>query len=209
MELKHWWLGLTVLVVLAGVGLLRWRLAGRPTAAADDSLLAANLARLRQTERFRILARRQTRWLVIQLLSLVLMVLGTGLLVSRLMSVSITTTDERGKDIVLCVDTSASNSEAAEMAFEVYLSILEGLTNERVALVLWNRTAMTVFPLVSDHDYVEENLRRAYQAVRDSEYPYLSGTLAGPESYGSSLIGAGLLGLGLAGLLLAGWRTRS
>lgn len=192
MELKYWWLGLGFLVLAAAVSALRWRLTRSRLQPGEEQLLAANVARLRQTARFRALARRQLLALLVLGLSLLIAVIGAGLLVSRLMSVSTTTVDQRGKDIVLCLDTSNSVEHISLQAMDAYASIVAGLTTERVALMLWNTSAMTVFPLTNDYEFLNTELRAARQALDDGSYEFLLGTAAGMEEFGSSLIGDGL-----------------
>lgn len=167
-------------------------MAGRATGPGSDALLAANLDRLKQTARFRTLARRQLIWVGVQALSLLLAIAGSGLLVSRLMSVSITTTDQRGKDIVLCMDVSSSAIPAAEAAFTAYRGLIDGLTNERVGLVLWNSSSLTVFPLTNDYEFIATEMARAEEAVLNSAFPYLTGVNHGADQWGSSLVGDGL-----------------
>lgn len=192
MELKYWWLGLGFITVAIIVSALRWRLAARAGRGKTDDLLAANLDRLRQTQRFKVLARRQLLMLLVLGLSLLVAVIGAGLLISRLMSVSTTTVDQRGKDIVLCLDTSNSVEPISMAAMDAYAAITDGLTTERVGLVFWNTSARTIFPLTNDHEFISEELTAARNGLENNEYEYLGGTIEGISEFGSSLIGDGL-----------------
>lgn len=192
MELKFWWLGAAVLGISLLVAVVRWFAGGRPRTQRGETLLAANLDRVRSTARYKALVRRNLIWLVAQVLCLALAVAGGALLVSRYMSVSTTTQDQRGKDIVLCLDASSSASAVAEKAFIAYRSLLKGLTNERIALVIWNTTSLTIFPLTNDYEFVAQEMAIAEDAIVNRAFPYLTGVNHGADQWGSSLIGDGL-----------------
>lgn len=191
MELKFWWAGLALLAVALLVVVIRARRAARP-ARTDAELLAANLGRVAQTARYRQLLRAQLIWLGVLVLSLALLVGGSALLVSRLMSVAVTTVDERSKDLVLCLDVSASAQYATIPSLDAFQQIIDGLTTERVALVLWNVSAVTVFPLNSDYDFINERMQAVRDDLTSGKGDFIAGTLAGASDDSGSLVGDGL-----------------
>ena len=72
-----------------------------------------------------------------------------------------------------------------------FLRLAEGFRGERISMVIFNSSAVPVFPLTDDYDFVSDQLRRAQRSLTivDGKDPFFAGTLNGA---GSSLIGDGL-----------------
>jgi hypothetical protein len=97
----------------------------------------------------------------------------------------------RNRDIVLCLDVSGSMIEYDAAVVQTFSTLVEEFDGERIALVLFNASAATYFPLTSDYAFVEEQLDAltADLTSPNSDYGFTNGTLLGD---GSSLIGDGL-----------------
>lgn len=99
--------------------------------------------------------------------------------------------EKYNRDIVLCLDVSGSMVDFDAQVIDRYLEMLPGFDGERMSLVLWNSTAVPVFPLTDDYRFIEEQLTKVRDAMltgRDTSY-YDAGTL---NKAGASLVGDGL-----------------
>jgi hypothetical protein len=95
------------------------------------------------------------------------------------------------RDIVLCLDVSGSMIDVDAEVVSTFLRLAEGFRGERISMVIFNSSAVPVFPLTDDYDFVSDQLRRAQRSLTlvDGKDPFFAGTLNGA---GSSLIGDGL-----------------
>lgn len=153
---------------------------------------SAGATRLAFTERFRALpsyrrrARRLLRWTIVELLGLVLTCAGAGLVAARVVETVPTPEERRNRDVVLCLDVSGSMVAVDQAIIDVFTDLAGRLDGERIGLMLFDSSAVTVFPLTDDADFVADQLERAREEVGE---PSIAGTNLGE---GSSLIGDGL-----------------
>ena len=104
----------------------------------------------------------------------------------------VTLVDQKdNRDIVLCLDVSGSMIDVDAEVVSTFLRLAEGFRGERISMVIFNSSAVPVFPLTDDYDFVSDQLRRAQRSLTivDGKDPFFAGTLNGA---GSSLIGDGL-----------------
>ncbi|WP_141014372.1 vWA domain-containing protein [Nocardioides sambongensis] len=169
---------LTVLVVALLVVWLRvwWR------PAPKDATYVAHTARLRSLPRFRALVRRQTALGAALTLAALVTCAGAILLSGRLQETQTKEQSEANRDIMLCLDASYSMAEVNADVVAQFQEIVTQLQGERIGLTIWNGTAITVFPLTDDYDFVSEQLRVAETAFGsalaygDSYIDYVEGT---------------------------------
>jgi len=104
---------------------------------------------------------------------------------------SVLNPEKDNRDIVLCLDVSGSMIDVDAEVVATFRRLAEGFKGERMSMVIFNSSAVPVFPLTDDYDFVNDQLRRAERALDtlDPEDPFFAGTLNGE---GSSLIGDGL-----------------
>ena len=105
---------------------------------------------------------------------------------------SVSLVSERdNRDIVLCLDVSGSMIDVDAEVVSTFTQLVAGFRGERISLVIFNSSAVPVFPLTDDYDFVVDQLKRAQRALGllDPKDPFFAGTLNG---FGSSLIGDGL-----------------
>ncbi|MGO1542932.1 MAG: vWA domain-containing protein [Gulosibacter sp.] len=110
---------------------------------------------------------------------------------ARWVYTQVETPEKYNRDIVLCLDVSGSMVDFDAEVIDRYLEMLPGFEGERMSLVLWNSSAVPVFPLTDDYRFVEEQLTQVRDAMRtgsNTSY-YDTGTLNSP---GASLVGDGL-----------------
>lgn len=182
MALTHPLLGLlvalaTVACLLAGLVLREARGGGEPFAGTS---------RLRALPRFRTLARRQSRLLLVQLAGLLLAAAGVAWLAAQPVHTDPTSQPRSNRDIVLCLDVSGSMASVDREVIEAYRTLAGNLSGERIGFVLFDASAVTVFPLTDDADFITAQLEHAMEEIDGGVIP---GTQIGS---GTSLIGDGL-----------------
>lgn len=187
MALIWWWLALLGLVACAVTGWRWWR-----SRKGDhvDGVRLSNTQRIRSSARYAALVRRAFTWSTVQLLSLVLMGLGSLLLMGRLAVGNVNDAEFHNRDIMLCLDVSGSMQEIDAALLAEFATIAEGLQGERIGLVIWDSTSIMKFPLTTDYRFIAEQLDEGAKLMYERAYDWTTGTSA---VSGSSLIGDGLV----------------
>lgn len=196
MELKWPWLA--VLLAAAVVALLVLWL--RRPSSSRDSVLVAHSARLRQLPRFRRLARRQMVVTALRTVGALVLVAGAILLAARPIRVEVVEPDRSARDIQLCLDVSPSMYPWNLQITDEFRQLVDQLSGERIGMTMFNKSAVTIFPLTDDYEYIEDRLAEAEAAFREEDYQYFVGTLPlrrigdqlVPEVTSASQIGDGL-----------------
>jgi len=193
MELILWWMPLVWLAVVVAVvigAVLVGRVRRRRRGAAE-SLWVAHSERLTALPGYRRALSRYRRFVIASVAALIVLLLAGTALASRVVSTTVFQPELRNRDIVLCLDVSGSMTTYDAALVGVFESLVQRFDGERIALVLFNASATTYFPLTSDYDYVTAQLDHLVEDLTspDSDYEYWNGTDLGN---GSSLIGDGL-----------------
>ncbi len=191
MLLIHEWMPLAWLVLIAAVAtavtLLARRQHGRAT--PGEALPIAHAERLTALDRYRRELLRYRRLLVGAAALAAVALLASITLSSRPAQPLVVQPDLASRDIVLCLDISGSMVAYDEAIIDVFSELSEEFTGERIALVLFNASAVTWFPLTSDYEYIQRQFERVKAAIAKQDDSIYSGTQFGD---GSSLIGDGL-----------------
>lgn len=190
MALALWWIPPIVLVALALVvagALLARRRGGR----APQGEPIANSERLTRLPGYRRALDRSGLLLGLAGAVAVAVLVVATVAGSRWVYTKVVTPEKFNRDIVLCLDVSGSMVDYDAEVLDRYLEMLPGFEGERMALVLWNSSAVPVFPLTDDYAFVEQQLTEIRDLMRtDSWHDKVSGgTLERP---GASLVGDGL-----------------
>ena len=186
MALTQPWYGLAVLVVLVAVGLAAWLWPARRR-STKGALPLASAARIRALPRFTALAQARLRWLIIEACCLAIAGAGVALLAARPVSAQTVAEERSNRDIVLCLDVSGSMSQVDRDVIASFTDLAAELDGERIGFVLFDTSAVTVFPLTDDASYIQEHLGKTAENLGGGE---VAGTRVG--DLGSSLIGDGL-----------------
>ncbi len=186
MALTQPWYGVAVLILFAVVGLvaLLWPRRRRSTTGA---LPLASAARIRALPRFAQLARARVRWLMIESCALAVAGFGVALLAAGPVSAETITEQRSNRDIVLCLDVSGSMSQVDRDVINSFADLAGELEGERIGFVLFDASAVTIFPLTDDAAYISQYLRETGETLGGGQ---VAGTRVG--DLGSSLIGDGL-----------------
>ncbi|MEO7131004.1 MAG: VWA domain-containing protein [Dermatophilaceae bacterium] len=110
---------------------------------------------------------------------------------ARPLDTSIERPQTRSRDIVLCLDISGSMAAHDAALINVFRGLVTDFEGERIGMVIFNASAVTVFPLTDDYDFINTELTHAHDALtHEINYPeFFAGTFNGR---GTSLIGDGL-----------------
>lgn len=188
MALAYWWLPFLVAVILVilGVVVFVWR----PN-RKRGGVPVANSGRFTRLPGYTKAIDRANVLTLVSAIVLVALVGVTTMTGARWVYTKVETPEKYNRDIVLCLDVSGSMVDFDAQVIDRYLEMLPGFEGERMSLVLWNSSAVPVFPLTDDYRFIEEQLTKVRDAMRtgsDESY-YNAGTL---NNAGASLVGDGL-----------------
>lgn len=186
MALTQPWYGVAVLLLFAVMGLLAWLWPHRRRSTAG-ALPLASAARIRALPRFVQLARARVRWLLIECTALAVAGFGVALLAAGPVSAETITEQRSNRDIVLCLDVSGSMSQVDRDVINSFADLAGELEGERIGFVLFDASAVTIFPLTDDAAFISQYLRETGETLGSGQ---VAGTRVG--DLGSSLIGDGL-----------------
>ena len=120
----------------------------------------ANTELLRTLPEYRSAVRRQ-RWLVAGGVALVgLLAVAAVLGAARPVQRATLVDQKDNRDIVLCLDVSGSMIDVDAAVVSTFRVSPRGSAGERIAMVIFNSSAVPVFPLTDDYDFVGEQLAR-------------------------------------------------
>jgi len=109
---------------------------------------------------------------------------------ARPVATTVINPEKSNRDVVLCLDVSGSMIDADAEVAKTFRTLAREFKGERLSLVIFNSSAVPVFPLTDDYAFVDEQLREAQRAFEGrTDMDFYAGTLNGQ---GSSLIGDGL-----------------
>ncbi|GAB2969299.1 VWA domain-containing protein [Nocardioides montaniterrae] len=191
----HWpWLSIGLAVALIAL-LVRWTRTrgGRP---AGEAAYVAHAARLRALPRYRALLRRRIALGAAISIAALIACTGAILLAGRHQETRTIDQDESSRDIMLCLDSSGSMITIDSEVLAQFQQIVQGLKGDRVGLTIWSGSAVTVFPLTDDYDFILDQLAQAQDAfsspdtISDTYLRFTSGTIV--DSHVQSQAGDGL-----------------
>lgn len=188
MELRWWWMAAALLG--AAVLVVAYALAARPRRARTPGAAtrAAHTDRLHRIPLYRTLARRHLRRLLAQVACAGVALLGATLLAARLAQPD--PAQLHSRDIILCLDVSGSMRQVDAEVVDSYRRLADQLRDERIGFVMFDSSAVTVFPLTSDAGFIRDQLRTARDRLAAGDDAFVTGTRE--AGVGSSLVGDGL-----------------
>jgi hypothetical protein len=96
--------------------------------------------------------------------------------------------DVRNRDVMLCLDVSTSMNQLDAIVLRQFGELAARLRGERIGLTIFNGSAITVFPLTDDAEFIADTLHDAASSLSQRKRSFVEGT----EEGGTSLIGDGL-----------------
>jgi Ca-activated chloride channel homolog len=184
------WVGLVsaaaaIAVAVAVVVVARRRHGGWP--GGNDAAIA-NVHQAESSALFRQLRRRYHLLLGGEVAALSIVGLAAVGLTMRPATDRQVERDVRNRDVMLCLDVSASMNELDAIVLRQFAELAAGLDGERIGLTIFNGSAITVFPLTDDAEFIGGTLDDAAMALAQRKRSFVEGT----EEGGTSLIGDGL-----------------
>ena len=188
MEIVFWWMPIAWVIVIGAV-IVAVILQRRRQAADASALPVANTDRLTGLASYRRALARY-RWLVTGLAAgIILLLIAAVGITTRFSTTTVTQTDLRNRDIVLCLDVSGSMVDYDDRVLDVFTDLADEFEGERLSMVIFNASAVTYFPLTSDYQYAKTQFARLQAEFATEEQGFYPGTGFGE---GSSLVGDGL-----------------
>lgn len=176
------------MLTAAVIALVIWRVRRRRS-HGRDRLPIAHAERLTALPAYRR-ALAVYRALVVGLVACIVVLIALGaVLTARPATVKVENPELHNRDIVLCLDVSGSMIAYDQAVLDVFDSLTQEFTGERISLVIFNASAVTYFPLTNDYPYISQQLERLGTDFTSQDPAYFDGTLLGN---GSSLVGDGL-----------------
>jgi Ca-activated chloride channel homolog len=184
------WVGLAaasaaVAVAVAVVWTTLWR---RRRTPIDSGATIANVHHAGASPLFRRLRRRYHLLLGGEVAALSIVGLSAIGLTMRPVTDRQLERDVRNRDVMLCLDVSTSMNELDAVVLREFAKLAAGLRGERIGLTIFNGSAITVFPLTDDAEFIASTLDEAATALAQRKRFFVEGT----EEGGTSLIGDGL-----------------
>lgn len=181
------WLAVALAVAVLAA-LVWWTRRARPRGA----VLAAHTERLRRLPRYRRLALRELVVSGAATVATLMLVAGAVLIAGRPTEPRIDERQLGGRDVMLCLDVSASMTRSNYEIMGSFLKIAQQLDGERIGLTLFSGAATTAFPLTDDYPTLALELERATDAFDEGSFAYVAGTETREPR--ASQIGDGLIG---------------
>ena len=187
MALKYWWLLPVGLAVLGTVLVLLFRRGTAPV----WRLPVAHTERLTALPAYQNALRQRRTWLTVAVAAVAVLALSLLVAAARPVTERTSIPEQLNRDIILCLDVSGSMLDTDEAIVSVFSTLVANFKGERIGLTIFDSTAVTVFPLTDDYEFVANELKIAQKALNPdaSSFDYFTGTYEAP---GSSLIGDGL-----------------
>lgn len=183
------WVGLiSVAAAIAVAGLVIARLRRRRSRGDSDDIPIANVHHADASPVFRRLRRRYRTFVGVEIAALSVVGISAVGLTMRPVGERIDERDVRNRDVMLCLDVSGSMIDLDEEVLISFATLAAGLDGERIGLTIFNGSAVSVFPLTDDSEYIADVLAESAVAIVENKQLFLEGTNEG----GSSLIGDGL-----------------
>ncbi|WP_343317481.1 VWA domain-containing protein [Arthrobacter sp. TMP15] len=187
MALKYWWLLPLALAMIVAVAVIFWR-RGDSTVPRTP---VAHVDRLTALPAYKRAVAQRRKWLLVALAALAVLGLSLAVAAARPIKEETFNPEHVNRDIMLCLDVSGSMLGTDEAIVSVFSKLVGNFRGERIGLTIFDSSAVMVFPLTDDYEFVTGELTVAQKALGmdTSTFEYFAGTYEAP---GSSLIGDGL-----------------
>ena len=173
----------------------------------DKGSKIANTKFLKESDYYKKLFHDYKYYKTMTIISFIVAIISSIILCSRLQKVETNNINEYKRDIILCMDVSASVDDLNMKLVSNLKDTVKSLKGERFGISIFNTTSVIVSPLTDDYEFILDSLDEIEKSIKSSDsfsmsvfnddYYYIrnfvySGTVENWESRGSSLIGDGL-----------------
>jgi Ca-activated chloride channel homolog len=188
--LVQWWTGLLCLAGAAAAALVSAVMAVRRRRRRHGASTGlANVDRVAESTVFRRVRRRYLILVGAELALLGIVAFAATGLAMRPVREHPERSQSRNRDVMLCLDVSGSMSKLDADVMQRFADIARSLEGERIGLTIFSGSAVTVFPLTDDYEFVASTLGQAMRSMESGDSNFVLGTDEG----GTSLIGDGLV----------------
>lgn len=187
MELKWWWI--LLLGVLIGAAVLFFLVRyGNPAATLKT---VAHAERLTALPRYQDRLRSYKRWLAVALVAAFVAAAALLVAASKPQSTATFEPELSNRDIMLCLDVSGSMVSTDQRLVKSFADLAKNFKGERIGLTIFDASAVMVFPLTDDYNFIVQQLKVAEKSLDpyNPDFDFFNGTY---EGYGASLIGDGV-----------------
>lgn len=191
MNMLQPWVGLISLAAAAAVAAIKFARRRKPRghgSTDEDDAPIANVFHAEASLVFRRLRRRYQSLMGVEVASLSLVGLAAIGLTMRPLSEHRDDREVSNRDVMLCLDVSGSMIQLDVDVLASFATLTAGLEGERIGLTIFNGSAVSVFPLTDDSEYIADTLAESARLLVEHKQLFTQGTNEG----GSSLIGDGL-----------------
>lgn len=187
MVLIFWWILPIGLIPLTALLWWAWRGPAREAWRRP----VAHVDRLTALPGYRTAMARRRLWTAVLGVAALLISGGSLLAAARPGTQQSNSPELNNRDIMLCLDVSGSMVDADAELVQIFGELAKDFQGERLGLVIFDSSAVQVFPLTDDYEFVREQLAVAHTAMSESgtDTGFFDGSYSGK---GSSLIGDGL-----------------
>lgn len=182
------WLIAALLAATAGIAGAVWHRVRRDV-GRHRGIAVAHAERLTALPRYQRRVRRHRRALVLSAVAAGVLVLSTSALAARPLRHASAPPVLDNRDIMLCLDVSGSMVEYNDSILDRFAELVAGFEGERIAMTIFNASAVPAFPLTTDHRFVTEEFARFQQTFAERGIDALAGTLEGD---GTSIVPDGI-----------------
>lgn len=183
-----------VLLILLPAAVAVWHWRRRLPFFAQKTLTPiAHSPRITALTSYKAQFARYKRALVFASILVALTAFMSAIIAARPSAQSISSPSQVNRDIIICLDVSGSMKQYNKQILQDMQKLVANFRGQRVGLVMFNSSPITVFPPTDDYDLVQEQMKRIVTLVNQDKLLYdsvMQGTTAGNSA---SEIGLGIL----------------
>lgn len=160
MELITWWM-MPLMTILVVITLFLARAARTRRDHARRGLPLANSFRLLVLPEYKSFLKRYAYLTRIALTVCVILLLLLAVISSRPVAVSVVQPDVTSRDIILCLDVHSPSAIGMDARItKTYVELAKQFKDERLGLVAFDASPITIFPLTNNREFIVEQLSK-------------------------------------------------
>lgn len=194
MGLVFWWLLIVWLIL--GISFEVWVLIRKKKPETETHAVPiAHSNRLTDLPEYKKAVTAYRRLVTVGAISMTIALLAAIILSARPAAMTTIVPAQKGRDIMLCLDVSASLFRVDAKLVQRFREIVANFAGQRFGLTVFNSSSIAVIPLNNDYQYIDARLAEVGEALAKQEGQAFddltNGTLADFDK-GQSLVGDGM-----------------